>query len=361
MKNYQKLLLVHFFISISTSLSAEPVFKVEKDTNAEGAIVSVLLSHPGHIEVLGLYVNQDAEAQILGAWSFKSGQALFTPALPLEAARNYFVMYTQNDKVIRWYRVTGELRTKDSTPPTVVHIYPTSSTLPENLLRFYIEFSQPMREENFIEHISFTDKNGNELEGVFLPSRYEYWNLERTKITIIFDPGRVKTGLIAHQQYGGRALKAGKEYTLAIQAGWRAMNGNSLAETTTKTFEVTKEVMAPIDISDWKLEIPTANTHSPLMIRFDRPIDHINAQSFVTVVDRFNNPVEGSISISESETLWQFSPAKTWTPGEYQVVINKKLEDVCGNNLVHGFDVYKASELAASHHNSQYLISVNIK
>ena len=43
---------------------------------------------------------------------------------------------------------------------TVVAIYPTSDTLPENLLRFYIQFSQSMKVVNNLEHVKSVNEEG---------------------------------------------------------------------------------------------------------------------------------------------------------------------------------------------------------
>ena len=37
--------------------------------------------------------------------------------------------------------------------PEVVAIYPKANELPENTLKFQIEFNVPMREGNFLQHI----------------------------------------------------------------------------------------------------------------------------------------------------------------------------------------------------------------
>ena len=55
-----------------------------------------------------------------------------------------------------------------------------------------------------------------EVEGPFLPLDYEFWNADRTRFTVFFDPGRVKHGILPNKQMG-RALKVGRSYTLLVR------------------------------------------------------------------------------------------------------------------------------------------------
>lgn len=292
-----------------------------------------------------LYRDKNASNAILGDWVYGQDRLEFTPSLPLDVNYVYQLKFLDASNMANWFPVGIRQKMKIE-EPEVIHIYPSAKELPSNLLRFYVEFSMPMQEGNYLEKISLMDEYGTELRGVFLPSRYEYWNKERTKLTMIFDPGRVKTGLRAHQQMGGRALKPGNTYTLTIGSCWKAMNGRPLKRLVSKTFTVTEEIIETIAVQDWKLEKPAPYSQGPLTLGFGRPLDHINARSFIKIIDEYGHLVVGKVWLSQEEARWHFQPTYPWMPGKYQVVVNKKLEDVCGNNLIHGFDVYKASEIA---------------
>ena len=59
----------------------------------------------------------------------------------------------------------------------VTAIYPEQNILPENILKFYIHFSEPMREGNFLDHIHLLDSKGKDLKGVFLITYMNYGHL----------------------------------------------------------------------------------------------------------------------------------------------------------------------------------------
>ena len=110
-------------------------------------------------------------------------------------------------------------------PSTIVtHVFPSGDVIPENQLRMYIEFSAPMGRRSGIEYVALLDERGQEVEGPFLPLDYEFWNADRTRFTVFFDPGRVKHDILPNKQMG-RALKIGKSYTVLVRSEWQDANG----------------------------------------------------------------------------------------------------------------------------------------
>jgi|GEM_PF-4488641 len=105
--------------------------------------------------------------------------------------------------------------TGDSSSARVEEVYPSADELPENLLRFFIYFSAPMGSGGIHESFELLDGEGRPVPGVFLDSRYELWSPDRRRLTLLLDPGRVKTGLKAHNRLG-RALIVGEEYRLRV-------------------------------------------------------------------------------------------------------------------------------------------------
>ena len=73
----------------------------------------------------------------------------------------------------------------------------------------YIQFSQPMKTKGNIEKIKLLNEQGIEVKGAIFNNVYELWDDSQTQLTIIFDPSRVKTGLIANETLG-RSLKPNK-------------------------------------------------------------------------------------------------------------------------------------------------------
>ena len=66
--------------------------------------------------------------------------------------------------------------------PKVLEVYPTTDSIPVNILRFYIQFSAPMQEMNILKHIKLSNEDGKNITGVFFENQYELWNDDRTKV-----------------------------------------------------------------------------------------------------------------------------------------------------------------------------------
>ncbi len=93
----------------------------------------------------------------------------------------------------------------------------------------------------------------------FLPLDAEFWNDDRTRYTVFFDPGRQKRG-IAPIADMGRSLTAGKSYTLVVDAEWRDGEGLPLKQPYRRTFKVGPPDEKPLDPKSWKIDAPAAGT-----------------------------------------------------------------------------------------------------
>ena len=112
---------------------------------------------------------------------------------------------------------------------TVVEsVYPSAEILPENLLRFYLQFSAPMSRGEAYTHIRLLDAAGRAVADPFLELNEELWSGDGRRFTLLFDPGRIKRGLKPREEVGP-VLEAGKSYTLVIDRQWPDAQGNPLA------------------------------------------------------------------------------------------------------------------------------------
>lgn len=226
--------------------------------------------------------------------------------------------------------------------PSVVNIYPTSDSLPVNILRFYIEFSHPMQELGILNHIKLTTEDGRNITGVFFENQYELWNEDRTKVTLIVDPGRVKTGLLAHNTLG-RAFDYGKTYFLTVDSLLRDFNDENLNQVFSKKFNAVSEDTTAPNLSNWSVSCPIANTGDFLKIDFNDKIDHISAKTLIKVVDDNGQLVVGKIILGKNESAWIFKPEHKWKKGAYNLIVNSRLEDIAANSLNGIFDHNKES------------------
>jgi hypothetical protein len=109
----------------------------------------------------------------------------------------------------------------------VAAVYPSGDTLPENLLKFYLHFSAPMSRGMAYEHIKLRDGTGKAVAFPFVELAEELWDPSGQRLTILFDPGRIKTGLKPREELGP-ILHPGETYTLVIDRGWLDAAGQPL-------------------------------------------------------------------------------------------------------------------------------------
>lgn len=216
-------------------------------------------------------------------------------------------------------------------------IYPTANVLPENLLRLYVYFSAPMRHDVGVEHIAIKDASGALVPDVFLPTRYALWSPDRTRLTVMLDPGRVKSGLDAHEAKG-RALQAGRSYTLVVNPTMLDQSGCLLSSSFEKPFEaggLDFDIPSP---SDWSFDVPNAGTSDPLSVKLNGSHDHLSLAYGLRVRDENGETVRGRIGVSDGESTWLFQPTDPWMASSYTITVDEKFEDLAGNRTAGLFD-----------------------
>ncbi len=220
----------------------------------------------------------------------------------------------------------------------VTGVYPSSGRLPSNLLRWYVETSAPMEVGNALEHVHLMDESGREVRGAFLALDQELWDPERRRLTLLFDPGRVKRGVRTNVE-SGAPLIAGRRYRLVVDDRWTDGTGAPLASGFEHAFEVMDADRRSPDPDRWRLTAPSSGTRTPLRVSFGEPLDHALAARMLTVVDVGGTPVPGSVNLAAGDSVWTFSPNIDWVAGDYELRVGGALEDLAGNNVVRVFDV----------------------
>ena len=277
---------------------------------------------------------------VTGSYRIEAGALVFEPRYPPVAGVSYRAVFDPSaigrsgSSVSRAFDLS-----RPRTPPAVVeHVYPSAHVLPENQLKLYIHFSAPMTRGEAYRHIRLLDENDQEVELAFLELTQELWTRDFRRFTILFDPGRIKTGLVPNLEEG-RALVPGRTYTLVIGGEWRDGNGQPLLSEYRKTFRAGPfDDVAP-DTATWRLRVPDARTRDPIAAEFDEPLDRGLLGGLLTIVDSAGGPIEGTVDVDRGETRWLFVPANRWQPGGYQLVVGTELEDLAGNALNGLFEV----------------------
>jgi hypothetical protein len=224
----------------------------------------------------------------------------------------------------------------------VVAVFPGADDVPENLLRIYILFSAPMSLGGGSGYVQLLDEHERVVEDPFLPLDVDLWNDDRTRYTVLFDPGRVKRGILPNEEMG-RALETGRRYTLVVDDGWRDAAGQKLAAPFRRSFRAGPPAEHALDPHEWRIEAPRAQTRDPLRVTFPASLDHGLLQRALTVLLN-GERVAGHVQTDAGEMRWRFSPAGPWRAGEYQLHASSILEDVAGNRIGRPFEV---KELAA--------------
>lgn len=296
----------------------------------------------------GVPTKSGAKPPVAGSWTVEAEALRFTPRYPLVPGLSYAARLD----VAGLRALTGgsnsdeppieavfSLPREEVEPSTVVsEIYPTASVLPENLLKLYLHFSAPMGRGEAYEHIRLLDAEGRDARHVFLEVGEELWDAEQRRLTLFFDPGRIKRGLRPHME-AGPPLTEGASYRLVIDPAWRDADGQPLARGFTKEFTVTAADRRSPDPGAWRIEAPAAGTREPLRLRLDESLDHGLLKRVVRVLDASRQSLAGKIEIAGGERLFRFVPEQPWRTGDYTIAAESILEDLAGNNLNKVFDL----------------------
>ena len=93
------------------------------------------------------------------------------------------------------------------------------------------------------------DKRQSSADGVFLPGE-ELWDPNFRRLTMTFDPGRIKRGLTSNEAMGP-PIAEGKRYTLVIDRDWPDARGVPMVEGFRKTFRGGPAERNPPDPKQW--------------------------------------------------------------------------------------------------------------
>ncbi|MGB5820486.1 MAG: Ig-like domain-containing protein [Saonia sp.] len=284
-------------------------------------------------EAIKVYIANETTTPVLGSLNSKGTKHWFTPIIPFTPDESYSI-YNGTQRI-----ATFRIRRRSNTDaPELTAIYPSRDTLPENLLKIYLLFSQPMQEVGrALDYIQVTDRTEQEEVQVFLDLETELWNKEHTRLTLWLDPGRIKTDLIPNREQGLPLIK-GHAYTITISDRWKAANGSALKQTYEKTVYVAERDSQRPLMSRWNLGLPKASTSDPLDIQFGEAMDAVLVMETIAILDTKGNALEGSYTLREAESILRFQPLKNWSQQTYVLQVDPILEDLSGNNLDHLFD-----------------------
>ena len=211
---------------------------------------------------------------------------------------------------------TVALLIADTAANAVSAVYPSGSTISAHTLRLSIHFTSPQYLA-VLGRLSLRGKENRPITAAFL--NQELWSPDRTKLTILLDPARLKTHL-ERQKTMGAPLAGRHEVALFLD------------DHPIKSWTVTPHTCRPISLDEWQVSTPRRGGTSPLKLRFPEPID-IQALHLIAVLDPDDQRILGEESITTSERDWKFKPLTPWKPGLYHIVVHPDFENPCGDEI----------------------------
>lgn len=287
-------------------------------------------------ELLQVYVGTtdlccEDRTPVAGRYTLDKNVVTFTPAFGFVAGQDYIARIQAQgmDEKLVPFNIPSETTVMEA---RVTEFYPSGDTLPENVLRFYIHFSVPMSPHVAFNHIKLRDASGKADEAAFMKFKQELWNEDRTRLTVLIDPGRIKRDVATNIERGP-ALLEGESYTLSVEDAWPSANGSSLLPRFSKTFRVGQPLRKQPNVKFWQSNSPCIGTKEPLTITFDRPFDRHLLGKHIHIATGDGQLVSGLVRVGVDERSWSFAPREIWTDNKLQVVADTELEDVAGNNF----------------------------
>jgi hypothetical protein len=280
---------------------------------------------------------------IVGRYEVAGKVLRFTPRYPPIAGKKYVARF-RPDRIPEATTQRGPIESTFTAPAapagpstTVVAVYPTASTLPENQLKLYLHFSGSMSRGEAYRRVRLLDSAGRQVALPFLEIGEELWDPDQTRLTLLFDPGRIKRGLKPREEEGP-ILEDGKSYTLVVDPTWHDASGRPLGSAYEKAFRVGPPDEIQPDPARWTFDIPARGTREPLVVRFPEPLDQamLLRAIGVTAGDR---PVGGRIEVGQGERSWRFIPETPWDTAPIALRVDPELEDLAGNSVARPFEV----------------------
>ncbi|EAZ82955.2 Ig-like domain-containing protein [Algoriphagus machipongonensis] len=278
---------------------------------------------------------QDTErVSIFGELKTQNEVKVFKPIIPFTRGLTYEILV--KGKVVKEISIP----TLDDVEmiPVVESVFPSQDTVPENLLKVYLKFSQPMKEGVALNYIKLLDADQDTVPAVFLNLQPELWDQTGTQLTVWLDPGRIKRDLIPNLEMGA-PLEKNQNYKLIVTEGWKSKNGLAMSSDFIKAYTVTDRDSVSPTPSNWELEVPKAETKDAFQMNFLEPLDYALLQEVFIIKSEENLEIPGTWELASHENRIRFLPTERWKAGSYKVEIETRLEDLAGNNLNRLFEI----------------------
>jgi hypothetical protein len=312
----------------------------------------------GWSSIFSIYTGAPGTPALLGTYAVEAGILVFRPQFPFAPGVHYRAVF----------RIPGGARAMEKTftgpgratipAARVESVYPSADILPSNQLRLYLYFSAPMSREEAGTRVHLLDESGRPLQDVFLPGE-ELWDPAYRRLTLTFDPGRIKRGLTSNRKMGP-PLSPGRRYTLVVDRGWPDARGVPMVKEFRKVFRGGPPQRTPPDPGQWHITSPRSGSRDALVVGFPRSMNYPLLLRMLHVAAG-NGTIAGSVRIAQHETEWRFTPEEPWKPGAYQLSVNTALEDLAGNHIGQAFDLDVFDHVSESIANKSISLDIQIR
>jgi hypothetical protein len=293
----------------------------------------------GWATVFAVYAGAGDVPPLLGTYAVEGGALVFHPTFPIAPGVHYRAVFRPPSGGASIEKAFDGPPRPANRVARVEQVYPSSDVWPSNQLRLYIFFSAPMSRGEAALHIHVRDGTGRELNGsqaIFLPGE-ELWDPGFRRLTMTFDPGRIKRGLTSNETIGP-PLVEGKHYALTIDPDWPDARGVPMIEGFRKTFRGGPADRIPPDPKQWSVTAPKTGTNDALVVDFPSPMNYPLLRRMLQVSSA-GGAVAGTLSVARYESEWRFTPRRPWMAGNYQLIVDTGLEDLAGNRIGQPFDL----------------------
>ena len=290
---------------------------------------------------------------MLGSYAVVGRVVRFKPRFPLERGVEYRAVF-------HWPATPGVqgngIRLSQSFvipaaaagPSTrVMAIFPSSAELPENVLRFYVQFSAPMSQGNSYGYVHLRDDKGVEIDRPFLELPQELWSPDGTRLTLALRAWPHQARPCAangrgHDSDGRPQLHAHDRREMA-RCRRAACSRNRPANRSARSRPMPPGPIPAPGKSNRRPPDRVTRSWSAFPSRSTGPCWNACC-AFARLVREecrqprtMNSPVPSKSSTEE--TRWSFTPQRRWSAGRYALVVSTILEDRAGNSIRLPFEV----------------------
>jgi hypothetical protein len=302
------------------------------------------------VSVAAAAATEQPPVAVAGRYEVRGGALVFTPMFPLDAGRAYDVVFDPDAALAPGLaevpggsaRLTVPVEPDTAPATTVSAVYPGGAEVPANLLRMYVEFSAPMGSRDGQNYVAILDAQGRELADAVLPLDTGLWNPDHTRFTILFDPGRVKRGILPNRR-AGRPLQSGQTFSIVVRRDWPDGRARPLAADFHREYRVGPAIERALKTSDWRITAPAAGSRDPLVVEFPWPLDRGLVQRALDVAAG-SATIDGTARIEDGERRWTFVPAQPWQARAHALVAQPELEDPSGNRVGRAFETLDSTD-----------------